>query len=448
MLRWLTTFWRDVEANVALTFGLLLPLLLVGSGVSVDYLRAYGAYSEMQAELDLALIAAIKKIDNLSPDEIKVVIKDWFSTQTRIDGFTLDDVTVDTVGSVIRATARAQVSTTLLQIAGIKTVPIGVVSEVAGPATSYLNVYLVLDKSASMMLASSNSGQALLTSALGCAFACHDGDEHTVKGVKYLTNYAYSAPKNVELRSDVLLDAVEEVLATVEGLDPSGTRIRVGLYRLAATTTQTLAPTFSMATVRSTLNNASKNLTSASSTDGTAFDVALNALTPMVGTNGDGTTAAKPLKLVMMITDGVQSRRSWVTSSNWGGCIWSATPTCPPSADSKKVTPLNPAWCKPIKTNGATFAAVYTTYLPVTYDWGYNTTLGSTMASSTWGTTWGGTLNPSAPSNVTRHDYLPIALSDCATSADYFMQATEASEITSSLNTLFSRYLSTVRLTK
>lgn len=445
---WLKTFLRDVEANVALTFGLLLPMLLIGAGVSVDYLRAYGAYSEMQSELDIALIAAIKKIDNISTDEIEELIQEWFATQTRIEGFSLDDVAVDTVGSVIRATARAQVDTTLLQIAGITTVPIGVISEIAGPATSYLNVYLVLDKSASMMLASSNSGQSLLTSALGCAFACHDGDVHWVNGVQYNTNYAYSAPKNVELRSDVLLDAVEEVLSTIEDLDPSGTRIRVGLYRMAATMKQTLAPTFSMATVRSTLNNASKNLTSASSTDGTFFDVALNALTPMVGTNGDGTTASKPLKLVMMITDGVQSRRSWVTTSNWGGCIWSATPTCPPSTDSRKIGPLNPDWCKPIKTNGATFATVYTTYLPVTYDWGYNTTVGASMSSSSWTTTWGGKLNPSAPANITRHDYLPIALSDCATSSEYFMQATDASEIAESLNTLFSRYLSTVRLTR
>ena len=448
MPKWLTRFLRDVEANVALTFGLLLPMLLVGAGISVDYLRAYGAYSEMQTELDIALIAAIKKIDNLSPDELEVVIRDWFSTQTRIEGFSLEDVSVDTIGSTIRATARAQVDTTLMQIAGITTVPIGVVSEVAGPATSYLNVYLVLDKSASMLLAATNSGQSSLSQAVGCAFACHTDHPVTKNGKYYATYYDYSSAKNIDLRSDVLLDAVEAVLATVEDLDPSGTRIRVGLYRLAATTNQTLAPTFSMAAVRSALTDPSKNLTSASSTDGTLFDVSLSALAPMVGSNGDGTTAAKPLKLVMMITDGVQSRRSWVTSSNWGGCVWSSTPYCPQSADSKKVTPLNPDWCKPIKDNGATFATVYTTYLPVTYDWGYNTTVGATMASSTWTTTWGGKLNPSAPANITRHDYLPIALSDCATSADYFMQATNAAEITGSLNTLFSRYLSTVRLTK
>ena len=416
-----------------MTFGLLLPMLLVGAGVSVDYLRAYGAYSEMQTELDIALIAAIKKIDNLSTDEIEDVIRDWFSTQTRLDDYSLEDVTVDTVGSVIRATARAEVTTTLLQIGGINSVPISVVSEVAGPATSYLNVYLVLDKSASMMLAATSSGQSFLTSKVSCAFSCHDGENHTVNGVKYNTNYAYSSAKNVELRADVLLDAVEEVLKTIEDLDPSGTRIRVGLYRLATTTTQTLAPTFSMATVRTALAKTSNNLTSASSTDGTYFDVGLTALAPMVGSNGDGTTEAKPLKLVMMITDGVQSSRSMVLTS---------------PETRRRVTPLNPAWCDKVTQNGATFATVYTTYLPIPTDWGYNATVGATMASSVWTTYWGGKLNPSAPANITRRDYLPIALSDCATSADYFMQATDATEITSSLNTLFSRYLSTVRLTK
>jgi Flp pilus assembly protein TadG len=446
--RLIRAFGRSTSANVALTFALLLVPLLLGVGIGVDYLRAYGAYSEMQTELDVALIAAIKKIDNVSSDEIETLIRDWFSAQTRLLDYSVDDIVVDTSGSTIRATATANVETTLMQLAGIDSVPIGVVSEVAGPSTSYLNVYLVLDKSASMMLASTTSGQTFLNSTLGCAFACHDGDNHTVSGVNYTTNYAYSSTKNVELRSDVLLDAVEEVLATVEDLDPTGSRIRVGLYRLAATATRTLAPTFDTDLVRTTLNNASKNLTSTSSTDGTFFNTALTALTSMVGQNGDGTSASSPLKLVMLVTDGVQSRRSWVTSSNWSGCVWNSTPTCPMSADSKKVTPLNPDWCDPIKQNGPTFATVYTTYLPVTTDWGYNGTVGATMASSVWSTTWGGTLNEDVLPTISRHDYLPIALSDCATSSDYFMEATDASEITQSLSTLFDRYLSSVRLTQ
>ncbi|UJW86949.1 pilus assembly protein TadG-related protein [Devosia sp. SL43] len=441
-------FMRCVAGNIAVTFALLLPLLLIGAGLSIDYLRAYGTYSEMQAELDLALIAAIKQVDNLSADEIEDVIHDWFGAQTRVSTFSLDDISVDIDGSTISAIARARVPTTLMQIAGIDSVPVSVGSAVAGPATSYLNVYLVLDKSASMLLASNTPDQAKMTSTLGCAFACHDGEIHTVAGVKYNTNYAYSSTHGVELRTDVLLHAINQVLDTVESIDPSGSRIKVGLYRIAATAAATLPPTFDISAVRTTLSNPTNLLTSSSSTDGTFFNDALGVLTPMVGVSGDGVSESSPLKLVMMITDGVQSHRSWVTSSNWKKCVWSATPTCPMSANSRLVGPLNPEWCDPIKNNGSTVATVYTTYLPVTSDWGYNGTLGATMASSAWSSTWGGDLHAGVSSSITRLDYLPIALEDCATSAQYFMQATSDSEITESLTTLFTRYLSSVRLTR
>lgn len=444
----MANFVRSTRGNVAITFGLLLPVLLVGAGISVDYLRSYGAYAEMQAELDVALIAAIRKIDNLSEGEVEDLIEDWFKTQTRVAGYSLEDVEINKTGSTISASVRANVPTTLMQIAGIEYVPVSVTSHVSGPSTSYLDVYLVLDKSASMMLASNTPDQATLTTALGCAFACHTGDEHFVQGTRYTTNYAYSSTHGVELRSDVLLDAVEQVLSTVEDIDPAGSRIRIGLYRLATTATRVLAPTFSMAAVRSALNDPSKNLTSASSTDGTFFHTALNVLNPMVGSGGDGASATSPLKLVMMVTDGVQSARSWVTASDWSGCVWSATPSCPMSAASRLVTPLNPAWCNQIKDHSVTFATVYTTYLPVTYDWGYNGTVGNTMSSSAWSTSWGGTLRPGVQSGITRHDYLPIALEDCASSPEYFMQATDVTEIGQSLTTLFKRYLSTVRLTR
>jgi Flp pilus assembly protein TadG len=426
------SFIASVSGNIAVTFGLLLPLVLVGAGLSIDYLRAYGAYSEMQAELDLALIAAIKQIDNQDSDAIAELIEEWFATQTRVATYSLEDVIVDTSGSTISATASAVVPTTLMNLAGISSVPVSVNSAVAGPATSYLNVYLVFDKSASMLLASTPGYQSHMTSALGCAFACHEPHTVWVNGTRYDTYYHYSSSNGVQLRTDVQLDAVEEVINTVEELDPSGSRIKVGLYRLAATTARALSPTADMDTVRAALVDPSKYLTSATSTDGTFFDVALPALTPMVGAAGDGKTEQSPLKLVMMITDGVQSRRSWVI--NW----W----------ERGKVGPLNPAWCSPIKANGATFATVYTTYLPIPTDWGYNATVGATMASSTWTTTWGGQMRADVPTSISRRDYLPYALEDCATSSQYFMQATDVSEINESLGTLFNRYLSSVRLTK
>lgn len=39
------------RGNVAITFGLLLPALLIGAGISLDYLRAYGEQAGAPAGL-------------------------------------------------------------------------------------------------------------------------------------------------------------------------------------------------------------------------------------------------------------------------------------------------------------------------------------------------------------------------------------------------------------
>lgn len=165
----------------------------------------------------------------------------------------------------------------------------------------------------------------------------------------------------------------------------------------------------------------------------TDFQAALKALKTQVGTAGDGSSAASPLKLVLLLTDGVQSKRDWVTTgaSNWG-----------------KVTPLNPDWCAYLKENKATVAVLYTEYLAIPADWGYNATVAKTMNSSDWKSTWGGTLRSGVSGTTSRQDYIPIALQDCASSPDLFVSASSEDQITKGLSALFIQYLTSVRLTQ
>jgi Flp pilus assembly protein TadG len=426
----LLRFGRAQEGAIAIVFALLLVPMIIGVGISIDYARAYNAHAEMQVELDAALIAAIKSIDKAKKKQLETIIEDWFATQTRVAQYKIEDVEVDMNNSTITANARGVVPTTFLMIAGIKKVDVAVTSQIAGPANSFIDVYLVLDKSASMMMAATTADQQTMQQNVGCVFACHNGDTHTVNGKTYANNYDFSLDAKVKLRADVLLSAVDRVLDAVNAVDPSGNHIRVGLYRLADTTKEVLAPTSSAPKVSKQLHDASNGLTSASSTESTFFDVALPQLADFVGTSGTGKSASSPMKLVMMVTDGVQSTRPWVFG------------------DSAKTGPLNPAWCNGVKAKGATFATVYTTYLPMVFDSGYIVTVGNTMGNSGFTTTWGGTMRPGVSSNTIRRDYLPLALEDCASSSAYFMQANEAGDIEASLETLFNRYVKSVRLTK
>lgn len=431
-LRLIRRFGRGQDGAIAVVFAVLLVPMIIGVGISVDYIRAYNAHAEMQAELDVALVAAIKSIDKVNKKKLEGIIEDWFATQTRVTQYKIDDVVVDTNNSTITATAFAKVPTTFLLVGGIEQVDVSVTSQIAGPASSFLDVYLVLDKSASMMLAATTAGQQTMRAGVGCEFACHGADAGpiTVNGATYANNYDFSVAASVKLRSDVLLAAVDRVIDAANAVDPSGSHIRIGLYKLGDTLTEVVAPTPSAPKAKTALHDPSNGLTSASQIDHTFFDVALPKLATAVGASGDGKSTAKAQKLVMMVTDGVQSERPWVHS----------TPT--------RTSPLNPAWCDGVKAGGATFVTIYTTYLPMTFDGGYTSTVGSTMGTSEFTTTWGGKMRAGIPGSTTRHDYLPIALEDCATSSAYFMQATEAGEIEGSLEEMFKRYMTAVRLTK
>ncbi|ASY59576.1 TadE/TadG family type IV pilus assembly protein [Sinorhizobium sp. CCBAU 05631] len=431
---------RDKGGNVALTVAICMVPMLLAVGAGLDYTRAYNIQSRMQSDLDAALVAAIKEIDDYDEDAIVDKIKEWFDAQSEKQNATYDltDIKVDKTGHTITASASGTVPTTVMTLADIKTVPVGVVSAIEGPATSHLEVYIVIDKSPSMLLAATSEDQAMLRADknISCEFACHDTKDPVKKNGSVIasTYYNYIKSLGVKLRTDVALDAVEEVLDMVDAADEDHARIKVGLYSLGETIAEVLEPTYSTSTARKKLSDDSSGLTSATSTSTTDFKTSLKALQKKVGTAGDGTSAASPLKLVLLLTDGVQSNRDWVIK--WSGKYWG------------RVTPVNPDWCDYLKDNDATMAVLYTEYLAIPADWGYNATLAKSMGNSDWTSTWGGTLHSGVSSSTTRHDYIPIALQDCASSSDLFISAASEDEITAGLSTLFNQYLTSVRLTQ
>ncbi|WP_342394617.1 TadE/TadG family type IV pilus assembly protein [Sinorhizobium numidicum] len=451
----------DRGGNVALTVALCIVPMILGVGAGLDYTRAYNIQNKMQSDLDAALVAAIKQIDDYDEEKLAAKIKDWFDAQAeRLDSsYDLTEIKVDKAGHTIRASASGTVPTTLMTLADIKSVPVGVVSAIEGPATSYLNVYIVIDKSPSMLLAATSEGQEMLRADrnIGCEFACHDTidpvhkDRDSAKAILAPTYYDYIKNLGVKLRTDVALEAVEEVLDMIDEADENHSRIKVGLYTLGETVSEVLTPTTSTSTARKKLSDDSSGLTSATSMASTRFDTALKALRNQIGQAGKGTSASDPLKLVLLLTDGVQSERGWVLD----GVDWACTETYKDKCIRRKfgpywgrVTPLNPDWCGYLKDKDATVAVLYTEYLSIPLDWGYNATLADSMKNSKWASTWRGTLQTGVSNSISRHDYIPIALQDCASSSDLFISAASEDEITAGLSTLFNQYLTSVRLTQ
>ncbi|MFM2279513.1 MAG: hypothetical protein RLZZ444_1744 [Pseudomonadota bacterium] len=461
---------RDRSGNFALSFALIAVPMLVGIGAGIDYATAYNTKRRMESDLDAALLATVKSIGVKNEQAIKESIAKWYAAQSSISsidnaggdddvtltsGYTLDpdDIILDTTGRNITATIKARVPTTLMRIVGKNYIKVAVSSSAMGSTNNYINVYLVLDKSASMLLAATSAGQTALISKTafysssrnysdGCVFACHTS---LYSGRQ--SNYDIAVANGITLRTDVQLNAVRNVLNMVKTANSEKQHVKVGLYTLGTSTTGTSLlssgyktkngihtvqePIYSYSTLTGLLTS-NTELSSANVYNSTDFR-SLQDLATMIGEQGDGSSESSPLKIVMLITDGVQSSMAFVGTGT----------------SAKYIVPMNPAWCSNIKTKGATMAVLYTEYLAVTAGddvANYRASVGATMSSSYWTSKWSGA--SSALTSTSRHDYIETALSSCATNKDYFLSAASQSAIEAGFSELLTTYLSAIRLTQ
>jgi Flp pilus assembly protein TadG len=437
------------QGNIALTFGLVAMPMLLGVGISIDYVRAYNTRVKMQSDLDAALIASVKKVDTLNDDQIKQEVAKWFAAQANDNQTSyrllLDSMVISKTNKSIQAVATGVMPTTFLGLANIPSINVSVVTTVAGPASSYLNVYIVLDKSASMMLLATAAGQNAMRSLTQsqhpngtCVLACHSVEvgPWTYNGSSYATNYTLARAMGYDLRADVAVRAAKKVLDMVNASDPTHSHIKVGLYTIGSDASEVLPPTLSTNDALKELNDDSSGLTAATSEDTTRFDVSLPSLANKVGKGGDGSSASEPKKLVLLLTDGVQSERPWVMNQQGLNALTS---------------PLNSAWCDSIKREKADkvdLGVLYTEYLPMTWDAGYSRTLNLSMKSSDFKSQWKGKIPKNVDDSITRTDFIPISLQSCASDPALYLSASAPDKIESGLSSLFDTYLSSVRLTQ
>ncbi len=417
---------RSEGGNVAMILALALVPLVLAVGTGIDYARLVKARSEVQNVVDGATLMGANALSTKTDAQITQAVKDW-SAQTYGVGFgtlAIDTVTIDRSALKVSTTATLSVPTSFGALAGIDTFNATIVSAAVAPNRPYMNVYLLLDNSASMGLAATTSGQTTMKIAANCVFACHvaEGGPYVIAGKSYNNTFDVSQVLGVTLRRDVMNSAAKKVIAMIDDVDPNHERIKVGVYYFNKDATKAQDLTFDTSKATAALSGAASQL----GVDGTYFDTSLKTMKSIMGTAGDGSSASSPLKLVLMVTDGVQSYRSWVLG---GSSTW------------PKVAPNKPNNCTPIKANGVTFGVLYTEYLAIAGDWGYEATVGSTMPSS-WGS-----LDAGVSSSIKRRDYLPYALADCA-STGYFMSANSTGEIESGLTSLFDKWIEHLRLSR
>jgi Flp pilus assembly protein TadG len=407
-------FRRDATGNVVLSFAIALLPILALVGAAIDYTVMNRQRSRIQAALDEAIlagsIAGKHTLDSGSGQTAAIAAANdaaakFFSGNTvgiatsPSISFTMSGLNLSGTGS-----ASASVPTAFLEVAGYPSLSFTVASKAASAAQPYLNVYLLVDISASMLLPSTTAGITQMINGQGCALACHDKTDGT-------DSYGWALKKGIQLRYQVVNQGVQNLLDYLTANSSLNSHVKVQLWSIDSSLTQLSSMTASYSTISNDFPAPGVASTDASAA--TPFDTLIGDFISSVGNAGDGSSSSSPQKMVIIATDGVNDpTRAWT----WDVSL------------RPQVKVFDTTFCTTFKNNGVTVAIINTPYYPMTWDWGYNLTLGQ----------------PGSLGGATRVDDIPIALSACA--GKYFTSASSVSAIQSAFTNLFV-LASPIRLT-
>ncbi len=360
---------RDRRGNLA-TVVAVLSLPLIGfTALAVDFSAATQARSQLDLAADEAVMAAVNAAASAyaaNPLATFTAAQDlgiqrFTGVATRMRNLTLQPVTLTVTrngatfnGSITYSAARP---TALAQVLGRRSLTIS--NTITSSLTSgpYVDIQILFDISASMMIAASPTDIANMvrftTQPLArgdtlspnqaysywnaCAFACHWDSQNR-------DFYGIALRHGIRLRMDDLKSAISTIITNLSARNQLNT-YRAGLYTFTTGLTQAAALTGTLSNVATAAANTTPPLlnyfggVAAANTNLTTSVRAFN--TSYLANAGDGSNAAAPKKYVFLLTDGVEDYMQ-------GG--------------SRRESAMNVAACTEMKNKGAVVMVLHTLY--------------------------------------------------------------------------------------
>ena len=420
----MTRFTANQRGNISLIVGVAAIPLFIAGGAAIDYERAINAKTELQASLDSAVLyaSAFNSTDytvltSASRPYLDSNYHDNADAAVKSFAITAGDAT-----NKLRATGVVTMTTWFMSIAGIYTMDVKAESQaVYAGASSYTDVYVLVDNTSSMGLAATTADiNAMQNLTGGCAFACHELDK---PGTDY---YALAKNNGVTMRIDSVRNAVKQVIQVAQQQAAKSTnQFRFTVYTFGNKMT---------AQGLTTVVNASTNLpgaiTASNAIDlmtidfpgqnndmGTDFSKMLTSLSAAVPAQGSGSSWSTSNKIVFFISDGVNDSQMSLCNQLMSG-------------SSRCQEPLDKTNCNSLKSNGVTLATIYTTYLAVT--------------NNSWYNTYVGPYNP-GPYSPSTNSQIAKGMQDCATSG-YYQEVGPNDSLSNAISALFMKAIA-ARLT-
>jgi Flp pilus assembly protein TadG len=475
--RGLRAFLSTRRGSMAPMLAMTLPVILLVVAGSIDFSMAVGSKTDLQDAADsasLAVAVATAANPNTPVATLRAVAQTTLSSNFKGGAPTITDFHVcapvqndctdntttmkpDTVTIAASAPTSCTLAAVLPSVCGngTPTVNARTTTVIGFGATMQLNI--VLDSSASMIVGATPNDVQLIANWMGattvnkkgvitsypnwnamkptdpgpafsggdnppCAFACHDvanaGPSDMAIG---LTN-AHTA--GATTRFDVVISAAQQLISSVQAETQASTTLAKNTYLFNVMSFDTAVHNYG------STNMSYAAAQSAVSSVVPGFDThlsnAMASLISTIGVNGNGLSAASPLKFMILATDGLQSDRS----ANWNGTFgyYAAWNMNGADLSGGYATTINQVQCNQIKSNGVILAVLETPYVPLT---------GQSPAVQPYEKTVRDVIYPNGPNTISA---VSTALAQCA-STGYYFQAVNASDIATGFLTLTNKFL-------
>lgn len=310
-------FKNETSGNVALTFAMLSIPIFGLIGASIDYSRTVNERAKIQESMDAAMLAGVRATQDKLADgqhrframfagrreALKYYVASLREKGMQPQTFFFPWITVR--GNAVRGQGFAigQLDTTFSSIMGFTKTRYRLRSNVNLGVPTFTDIHIMLDNSNSMGIGASLQDIQTMENGMGCAFACHTPSDLIDTQDIYGT-LERARNLGVTLRIDVLKQAVKGLLDTLED-NRAGGQVRTAIYTASNTLVEKQGLTANFRQAKQRVDEI--NLENRWLSGGTSMDHVIGQLENTIGTSGNGQTRANSKKIVVIVTDGIQS---------------------------------------------------------------------------------------------------------------------------------------------
>jgi Flp pilus assembly protein TadG len=370
----LSSCWRffprlcaDRSGSIAIFVAIGAVPLVLAVGVAVDYSNAGRVRAQMTSAADAAALAAVARgathyaMAGQNPQQVT------HSTQIAHAAFQANLEASPTTNGVVllpRVTSNqrrvraevcfeAAVRTHVMTVVGYGSIPIRNCVTAASEPPRFVEINVLMDASGSMGIGATRADQLRMEATIGCAFGCHVNDSDRAARLAGAT-----------LRFDVIRNAVAGIVQQADSDATLRQQVRFNIYKFSNVMTQIADSRDPLHRIRqAVLGTEMDGMAQGAGTD---FRSAIRDFAAAMPVSGDGTSAASPVRFLLIMTDGIENSVLLAgTNTHWWVTQDPDFVPFPPVVvyNNQNMQGFNPTYCTAVKAKGATVMTLNTPYL-------------------------------------------------------------------------------------